>query len=307
MNPQTFDEYLNEYRSCVSTHSNQTHPPLNTSDIHSFIDPETGEILTPSLSKPSLESRSQPISSENLNRLSHDSPSRKMNSFKTPFKPPFEPLLEPTTQQTTFMTPNAFSSQKESMPLSGQTSFFNLSVALKKHPLLVASFVLSLFAYGAIAAVYWSLNESIDFVHQKVSSISSDLERQSNQYLALQDEALNHIDTTGELLDELENQLDQLQHDLSQRSTKSSIDSLSDQSKQKKIHPPKTALPPVKYIGSAMNDQTHHVLIETPKGIHPFRVGDLVINEWRLSAFENKQILLTHPNGRRHVIHRQVD
>jgi hypothetical protein len=58
----------------------------------------------------------------------------------------------------------------------------------------------------------------------------------------------------------------------------------------------------IKYLGSGMRDELHHVLLETPTGIQFHRIGDIVFNQWRLSAIEPQKILVTTANGQQQII-----
>lgn len=71
---------------------------------------------------------------------------------------------------------------------------------------------------------------------------------------------------------------------------------------QKKVAMNSRPALPIKYLGAAMRDENHQVLIESPTGIQFFRVGDLVFKEWRLSAIESQKLLFTNTVGQQQII-----
>lgn len=70
----------------------------------------------------------------------------------------------------------------------------------------------------------------------------------------------------------------------------------------KKTRPGSTISPAIKYLGAATRDENHQVLIESPTGIHFFRIGDIVFKGWRLSAIESQKLLLTNIDGHQQII-----
>lgn len=151
-------------------------------------------------------------------------------------------------------------------------------------------FILLWLVYSQTASFEQSLQQSL----LSVGEIPKELSAQKGQ-LGL---VLEEITILNERLDSEQEQMTK---------SKPSEVSVSDKpivknSSPKKVSRSSTPTLPIKYLGTAMRNENHQVLIESPAGIQFFRIGDLIFKGWRLSAIESQKLLLTNADGHQQII-----
>lgn len=150
-------------------------------------------------------------------------------------------------------------------------------------------------------ALGWFVYSQSEFLEQSLKQSFRTIEDIPQEF-ASQKNHLNHVLEEIALLNELlESELDQIS-----KTKTSEVTSLEKPNVKttipKKITRPATPTLPIKYLGSAIRDENHQVLIESPAGVHFFRVGDVIFKGWRLSAIESQKLLLTTIDGHQQII-----
>lgn len=150
-------------------------------------------------------------------------------------------------------------------------------------------------------ATAWFIYSQSEFFEQSLKQSFLTIEDISKEFVAHKNQ-LNLVLEEITLLNELlESELDQ--QSKSKASEMVSLEKpITKINAAKKITRPSVPVLPIKYLGTAIRDENHQVLIESPAGVEFFRVGDLIFKDWRLSAIEPQKLLLKTIDGHQQII-----
>jgi hypothetical protein len=165
--------------------------------------------------------------------------------------------------------------------------------------MMTSQLVLAWLISSQTEELQYSIKQPLTIIHDFSKQIAS----QNNQMSLLIDDVSELNESVDSLIEDLSppkslinkahnssNQEDQILKNLTKKTNVTKSISLS------------SVTSSIKYLGSGMRDEFHKVLLETPAGIHFYRIGDIVFKQWRLSAIEQQKVLLTAPNGQQQII-----
>lgn len=282
INPETFEKHLREYRERSESHSATSIQGRSQQQSDPFIEPETGEIMNP---EHSIREQSAP---------SH---SREEFHRQTSFEPGYMNLNSSKSNPQNVGRVSADPLKQMAQTLTGKWG--QLSSYLP--------YLFGLISLTSMASMAWTLNHRLDTFMEQIKDTTTRVEQVEYQTEKFKEKVLTHLEESDQIIEDIELDLEKLSQDFTKVESEVELKANSVPKPTSANRPIKkgsqgpTKLP-IKYLGTGMNQHTYQVLIETPRGTRLFSVGDVVISDWRLSALENRQLLLTNSTGQRYLV-----